>query len=210
MGEIDDAFARLAEVIRARGPVPEEVVLGLELFRSTVTRWLSNSTGSLFAPEHGRWIVTPFGTQVDLTRRPTLMRLLQALVEVRVDRPGEAVPSSALIARGWPEDPVVSEASANRLRVALCRLRQLGLESVIMTTNAGWMLNTAVPVVRDESVMLEGIDSTPPERPEAVTLHKSGIFGTYNEATGTTTPTITAASPSEPAPASEESTRVAV
>jgi hypothetical protein len=46
----------------------------------------------------------------------------------------------------------VSEASANRLRVTLCRLRQLGLDTILVTTSTGWMLDPAIPIVREPEI----------------------------------------------------------
>jgi hypothetical protein len=165
MVEIDEAFAQVAEAIRSRGSVPDEVIIGLEVLRGSVARWLSSEAATLYAPDHGRWIVAPSGVHLDLGRRPTLRRLMHALVEARLTHPGQSLTSAELIAAGWPSDVVVSDATANRLRVALCRLRQLGLESVLVTTSSGWMLTPRVLVVRDESVLFDprnGVDHPDP------------------------------------------------
>lgn len=147
--DIDDAFEAVAEAIRAHGAAPEEVMTGLEMLRGSIGRWLAGASGAVSAPTHGRWLVTPTGRHVDLTRRPTLRRLVAALVEGRIERPGEAIPPAELIAAGWTDEPADHESAMNRLRVAICRLRQLGLESAIVTTNSGWMLDPKTPVVRE-------------------------------------------------------------
>src|SRR5262245_42969489 len=140
MSEIEIALAGVAEAIRIRGGVPEEVIVGLETLRGTVGRWLSGSGGAIVAPKHGRFIVAPSGVQINLARRPTLRRLVIALVEARASQRGEPLAAPQLVRAGWPEDATVGpEVAANRLRVALCRLRQLGLESVILTTSSGWL-----------------------------------------------------------------------
>jgi hypothetical protein len=155
MGEIDEAVARVAEAIRARGAVPPDVIIGLEQLRGSLGRWLSATGKGLYAPTHGRWFVSPSGTQVDLSRRGSMRAVFEALVRRRLERPGHPITSAELIAAGWPEDPTPSEASANRLRVTLCRLRQLGLDTALVTTSTGWMLNPAVSVVREAQTHLE-------------------------------------------------------
>lgn len=176
MLRIDEAFVQVAEAIRAQGPVPEDVIMNLEMLRGSVGRWLSGATGTLCAPTHGRWIVSPNGGRLDLARRPTLRRLVMALVEARISRPGESVPGAELVAAGWPGETVNPETAANRLRVAICRLRQLGLETTIVTTSSGWMLDPAVPVVRHETESTPAVESS--EDTEMHARKDSGFFAT--------------------------------
>lgn len=174
MVDIDDAFERVAAAIRAHGAAPEEVITGLEMLRGSVGRWLAGATGAVSAPAHGRWLVTPSGRHVDLGRRPTLRRLVMALVDGRIARPGQALPPSELIAAGWADDPADHDAAMNRLRVAICRLRQLGLESAIVTTSAGWMLDPNTPVIRERSAA--GAAAAPSEEEGDVRRPASGVF----------------------------------
>jgi hypothetical protein len=150
MGDIEEAVTRMAEAIRARGTVPEDVLIGFEQLRGVIGKWLSTRPATLYAPAHGRWCVSPSGGHLDLSKRGTMRRIVAALVAARIERPGESLSSADLVAAGWPEDIVVNEASTNRLRVTLFRLRQLGLESVIVTTGEGWMLDPAIPVIRGD------------------------------------------------------------
>jgi hypothetical protein len=46
----------------------------------------------------------------------------------------------------WPGAEADDDASANRLRVALTRLRRAGLGEVLVTTDSGWMLKRSVPI----------------------------------------------------------------
>jgi hypothetical protein len=150
MRDIEEAFAGVTAAIRAHRAVPDDVMAGLEELRSSLARWHAGSSGELHAPSHGAWVVAPSGVHIDLGRRRPLRRLTAALVEARVARPGRSLSAAELIAAGWPEEPNDGEASANRLRVGLCRLRQLGLDGLIVTTSTGWLLNPNVPIVRDE------------------------------------------------------------
>jgi len=150
MADIEDAFASVEAAIRAHGAAPDEVLASLEMLRGSVGRWLAGATGALDAPSHGRWLVTPAGRQIDLVRRPTLRRLVCALVDARVAKPGKPVSASDLITVGWADEPAADhEAAMNRLRVAICRLRQLGLESLIVTTSHGWLIDPTTPIIRD-------------------------------------------------------------
>jgi hypothetical protein len=142
---------RLLETADVEHGVPEEVLLGLGRLSSAIAQWQCNGRVSrtLQAPRHGRWMVSPSGVHLGLVERPTMRRLVGALVEARCARPGEPLNSAELIAAGWPGESRVTHASANRLKVALCRLRHLGLEEVLVTTRSGWMLDPNVRVDRD-------------------------------------------------------------
>jgi hypothetical protein len=175
MVDIDDAFEAVAAAIRARGAAPEEVLTGLEMLRGSVGRWLAGASGAVSAPAHGRWLVTPTGRHIDLSRRPTLRKLVTALVEGRIARPGEAIPSSELVAAGWADDPTDHEAAMNRLRVAICRLRQLGLENAIVTTGSGWMLDPDTPIIR-EGALAATSSSEPTGGEPSMRRPISGIF----------------------------------
>jgi hypothetical protein len=188
MREIEQSLARVAEAIRANDNVPEDVLIGLEQLRGAIGRWLSTNGQSLYVPSHVRWFVSPSGTHVDLAKRPTMQKIMTVLVEARAERPGASVPSSVLVAAGWPgtqgepgKEERVSEASANRLRVTLCRLRQLGLDAILVTTSTGWMLDPAIPLVREPEVGAPAAPEQPPQ-PDVVveaggaTEDGSGIY----------------------------------
>ncbi|HJL35290.1 MAG TPA: hypothetical protein RMG95_06265, partial [Polyangiaceae bacterium LLY-WYZ-15_(1-7)] len=85
---------------------------------------------------------------VDVRRRPTLRRVLAALVERRVAAPGEALAWDALLEAGWPGQKVRAESGAHRVRVAVSTLRKLGLADVIETVEEGYRLDPEVPVDR--------------------------------------------------------------
>ncbi len=173
MVDIDEAFATVAAAINAHGAAPDEVLTGLESLRGSVGRWLAGASGALDAPTHGRWLVAPTGRQIDLTRRPTLRRVVAALVEARVARPGKALAASQLIAAGWADEPTDHEAAMNRLRVAICRLRQLGLENVIVTTSTGWLIEPTTPILRDHTPALAAAELS---EEDDVRTPVSGIF----------------------------------
>jgi predicted ATPase len=101
---------------------------------------------SLVVDAHGRWLVSPRGGRHSIARKITLQRILVCLAEARLKRPGEAVSHDELFSRGWPEERMVHNAAVNRLRVALARLRQLGLDDWLIGLRGGYLLDPDLPL----------------------------------------------------------------
>ncbi|MCA9623032.1 MAG: ATP-binding protein [Myxococcales bacterium] len=79
---------------------------------------------------------------IDLTRRPTLWRLLEALIEAR--QRGTEASRDALIAAAWGDERILPKAAAHRLRVAIHELRRMGLRSVLKREGDGYALTCAI------------------------------------------------------------------
>ncbi len=90
------------------------------------------SDGTSFSDEKGRL--------VELGDRPSLRRLLFALLEAHRQAPGQAVAHDALIEAGWQGERILPKAARNRLRVAIATLRKLGLQDAIRTRGSGYYL----------------------------------------------------------------------
>jgi len=92
--------------------------------------------------------VLPGGEQVSLGRKKLLIRLLAALVKRRIETPGEAASWQDLFEIGWPGEANTHEdAALNRLRVAIRRLRAMGLEEVLLTQDeSGYLLDPEHPI----------------------------------------------------------------
>ena len=88
------------------------------------------------------------GERTELSARPTLARLLDALASARIERPGEPLSAADLLEAGWPKERVLPQAGQNRVRVALTSLRNLGLRSAIVTKEGGHLLDPALPLSR--------------------------------------------------------------
>ncbi|MBX3196567.1 MAG: tetratricopeptide repeat protein [Labilithrix sp.] len=101
---------------------------------------------SITIDAHGRWIVASDGRRHSLARKVTLQRLLRRLAEARSTAPGRPVSSEDLVVLGWPEERVGYDAAMNRLRVAIARLRQLGLEHLLVGQRGGYLLDAEVVV----------------------------------------------------------------
>jgi len=97
------------------------------------------------------WFQVPGCAVVTLSTRPTLARLLDALVDARLTRPGEPVDAETLFAAGWPGERAQPMSARNRLRVALTTLRNLGLRGVLIFRESGHFLDPAVTATRAET-----------------------------------------------------------
>lgn len=106
---------------------------------------LSDTTGALVVHESGEWFVVPSGARVELGRRRLLGRLLAALAR---DRIGARVGLAAddLIALAWPGERILPDAASTRLRVALTRLRGMGVGDLLESGSGRYRLSLAVPV----------------------------------------------------------------
>jgi len=96
-----------------------------------------------------RWLRLPSRRQVELPRQRAMRLILLALVRERLTRPGHALWWDGLLAHGWPDERVMRDAGHVRVRVALSKLRALGLREVISSRDDGYLLRTDIPVVLD-------------------------------------------------------------
>ncbi len=106
----------------------------------------SEHEGALVVDAEGHWFRAPGGERVDISQRPNLRRLLVSLVVHRIGARGEPLSLAAIFRAGWPGERATDESVANRARVALARLRKLGLEDVLLT-KGGYYLDPEVHVV---------------------------------------------------------------
>lgn len=139
--------ARKAALAKA-GTLSHGVRFACRLLARTLPKEHSPRALMLAVAKDGRHFVLG-GTQVDLTRRGSLRRILAALVDAHGN--GETAPralsSRELIDLGWPGENVREDAAANRLRVAITTLRKLGLAEVLVTRDDGYVLNASVVVL---------------------------------------------------------------
>jgi hypothetical protein len=92
----------------------------------------------------------PDGRVVDLASAPALRRLVSALVEARLARPGVAVCTMELLRAGWPGEKIRADAAKNRLRVAVSRLRKQGLARILLSGDGGYWLDPRVRIVNED------------------------------------------------------------
>ncbi|MCB9758820.1 MAG: tetratricopeptide repeat protein [Alphaproteobacteria bacterium] len=93
----------------------------------------------------GIWL--PAGAYVDLRRSRLKRRLLLALVEAHLARPGTTLDLDALWQAGWGDEVALGAARRNRVYVAVSSLRTAGLEALLQTTPEGYRLAPELAVV---------------------------------------------------------------
>jgi predicted ATPase len=93
------------------------------------------------------------GAPQDLSRRGPLRRVLVALVRARLERAGEALRAAEVLAAGWPGERMFPESGAARVYMAVRRLRALGLEATLRTSDAGYMLDPRADVAWDDTAV---------------------------------------------------------
>lgn len=86
----------------------------------------------------GSWFHAPGMPRADCSKRPVLRRLVAALVH---EPRGAACSVARLVEAGWPGEKMSRSAARNRLHVSLNRLRVLGLAALLLTTDAGYLLD---------------------------------------------------------------------
>jgi hypothetical protein len=138
-------------------PPPDEVLWALRVVRKWTPVLLGNreaSSGSLRSRElaigpEGLWFEID-GERADLSRRRNARLLLGALVDAHAHATTSAssLTVADLVRAGWPDERMVGDAGALRVRVALSELRKLGLRSVLVRDGGGWRLAPDLRVVR--------------------------------------------------------------
>ncbi len=96
-----------------------------------------------------RSFCTPGGGLVPLATREAPWHILRALVEERLARPGRATSVPSLFGQGWPGQRASAAAAAARVHTAVWTLRKLGLNAAILRSDGGYLLDPALPVVRE-------------------------------------------------------------
>jgi hypothetical protein len=88
---------------------------------------------------------------LDFGRRGPLRRVLVALARARLE--GAALSPGQVLEAGWPGERMLPESGAARVYMAVRRLRELGLEGTLLTSDAGYFL---APHCRVELALPEG------------------------------------------------------
>jgi predicted ATPase len=153
-----DALARANErldVVRDRFVDSSGRVRSLEVF--VALRMLDleprprvPAAGKLAIGRAGEWFAVGEAKRVSLAERRLLMRLLDRLARARADAPRETVTAEQLLAAGWPGERMLPEAAANRLRVAMSRLRAAGLADILESVGGGYRLSPSVTLDRGD------------------------------------------------------------
>ena len=159
-GDVPAAFAHRARAAKRLDAVDAtNAYEDVRLMRRRLERALAKASGlaslaseapadadALVVAEDGAWFRPPHGERVELGRRPNLRRLLLALTQQRIGARGESMSLQAVIRGGWPGERADALSAANRARVAITRLRKLGLGDILLAKD-GYLLDPNVKVV---------------------------------------------------------------
>jgi predicted ATPase len=142
-GDTASARRRLDEL----AAIPrEETRVALPLLRRTLEQAELRARAWVFEPD-GAAFRAPRGGRVELDAHSPQARVLAALASHRVARPGELLAKESLVRAAWPDEQRLStDSGANRLRVAVAKLRRAGLQALIVSGAGGYMLDPATPV----------------------------------------------------------------
>lgn len=114
----------------------------------------------LVAPDTS-WFQLQDHDAVRIDTRAPLRRLLAALAELRIYRPTATMSVIEAFAAGWPGERAHPNAASIRVYTAIHTLRHLGLRSVLIRRNGGYLLDADVKLADDET-------ASPPEEKIAV------------------------------------------
>lgn len=153
------------------GPSPAElsddVRIGLRILSAALGRLSAEAVEELssdalvIAPNAGRYR-PPGGEWEDLHQHPVLRRVLFALVEQRRAHPGVGLSLDAIQRAAWPGERIRADAAANRIYVAVSKLRRRGLRDFLRSQDDGYALDPNLEVQRFDGAT-PGANTSPSE-----------------------------------------------
>lgn len=144
------------------GPSPAElsddVRIGLRILHAALGRLSTTATVQLSAralviATNAERYRPPSGEWEDLRQHPVLRRILLALVEQHHARPGAGLSMEAIQQAAWPGERIRVDAAANRIYVAVSKLRRRGLRDLLQRQDDGYALHPDIEVQRFDGVM---------------------------------------------------------
>jgi len=119
---------RLGTAHRGEGPKPDDALLVAHRARR-------------FRPPTGDW--------EDLSHHQVLRRILLALLEAHRVEPGRGLDVERLTRAAWPGERIRADAAANRVYVAIAKLRRRGLKPHLLRAANGYLLDPNLAIRRD-------------------------------------------------------------
>ncbi len=95
------------------------------------------------------WLQAPDQTLVDLSRRPTLARVMGFLVGFREQHPGVPAAWQRVLSAGWPGERLAPASGAQRVQTAVWTLRKLAGASLIERKADGYLIPTSFAIRRE-------------------------------------------------------------
>jgi hypothetical protein len=111
---------------------------------------LSGPITELLIGAAGRWFQPVGGTRINLGRRGPLRRVLLTLAKHRLENPGVGLDVQRLIEAGWPGEKILYKAGLARAYTTVQRLRALGLQDALLTSDEGYLLHPTLAVRIEE------------------------------------------------------------
>lgn len=90
----------------------------------------------------------PDGEWISLSRKPRTREILRCLVEHRTSNPGSTISAEELFEAAWPDTTIRHDSAMARVYTAISEIRKLGFADVLQKTDAGYLLDPEVDVVR--------------------------------------------------------------
>lgn len=137
----------------------DDVRIGLRILNAALGRLSAEAAAEpsanalVIAPNAGQYR-PPGGEWEDLRQHPILRRILFALVEQRRAQPGTGLSMDAIQRAAWPGERIQVEAAANRIYVAVSKLRRRGLRDFIRSQDDGYALDPSLEVQRVDNATL--------------------------------------------------------
>ena len=95
----------------------------------------------------GSWFRRPHGWRVEMGSRAHAKGVLVALLRARLAQPGRAMSVDDVLAAGWPGERVLRRAAEARVYNIIKALRSAGLRDLIVSGEAGYLMDPAQRVV---------------------------------------------------------------
>ena len=89
----------------------------------------------------------PGADAVSMDRKRSLRKMLEVLVSRRLEHPNAVITPAELTELVWPGERLDRDVANARVYVSISALRKLGLRSVLMQKNGGYLLDHRTPVV---------------------------------------------------------------
>jgi predicted ATPase len=124
-----------------------DVRFALRLFARRASHKALAAGDGVLVSRDGAWFEVA-GERVSLGKFRSLALLLACLAIARDRMPGRAISVDDLLAAGWPNERVKASAGANRVHVALAKLRRLGLRDALRREADGYLLHESAVVDR--------------------------------------------------------------
>lgn len=108
----------------------------------------SGAEATLRVGPEARWFVLDGHEPVDLSRRGAIRRILDALVEASGADDRKSYDVYDLFDIGWPDDDIAPDQASNRVYWAVSKIRDLGFEDYLVTTDDGYHLDSSALAIR--------------------------------------------------------------